>query len=124
MKRIILLGLCLLVMAFVSPIMAQWNNTPQDQSISAEPTSASFRSTGTMTASGSRYASTPMLSADGSPTYDGAGSPASGPRRIGPAPDSDISTEDLVPIGDALIPLLLMAAMYVLLIRRTAAKRR
>lgn len=122
MKRTILLGLCLLAMTFVSPIMAQWNNTPHYQFSSAEPISTSFRSTGTMTESGSRYASTPMLNADGSPTY--AGAPAmSGPRRIGPAPSSDISTEDLVPVGDALIPLLLMVMAYATLIHLRRRKR-
>lgn len=120
MKRVILVGLCLLAMAFVSPIMAQWNNTPQNQSTGADLI-ISLRSVAPMIPSGSKYASKPMLAMDGSATY--AGAPVSAPRRIGPAPSSDISTEDLVPVGDALIPLLLMVMAYATLIHLRRRKR-
>ena len=112
MKRIILLGMTLLMITFVSFTQAQSNNP---QSIyGAEPTTTSFRSTGTLMGSGSQYASTPMLNADGTAAYSGANTlyahTSSGPRRIAPT----TPTGNPTPIGDAALPLLLLAVAYVL----------
>ena len=75
---------------------------------------ATFQSTSTMAGSGSVYASQPALSADGIATYEGASyAPAqspSGPRRASAFDDFD----DDMPLGDALIPLLIMAFIYAL----------
>ena len=74
--------------------------------------SATFQSTSTLTGSGSALSATPMLGADGTATLDGAVStPAqapSGPRRTITNPDDDVEN----PIGDAVLPLLLLALAY------------
>ena len=121
MKRAILVGLCLLAMTFVSPIMAQWNNTPQNQSTGADLI-IPLRSVAPMIPSGSKYASKPMLAMDGSATY--AGAPVSAPRRIGPTPSGDIDIRDKVPVGDAILPMLLMAMAYAAYIYRRKKSNR
>ena len=79
---------------------------------STAPT-ASFQSTSTMPGSGSVYASQPMLDADGMATYEGAGRPGGGPRKAGAITGED---DGDLPIGDAVLPLMLMAMMFGLFI--------
>jgi hypothetical protein len=75
---------------------------------------ASFQSTSTLQPSGSAYASSPMLSTDGSATYSGyttqtqTQAPGRDPRRVGPPTPGGNPT----PVGDALIPLMVMAILY------------
>lgn len=71
---------------------------------------ATFQSTSVLAGSGSAFSSTPMLKADGTATYQGDTSPVrtSGPRKIAPP----TSTGDPTPLGDVLLPLLLMALAY------------
>ena len=111
---------------FALPAMAGWIN--QDQKDATVQQSA-FQSTSTMTPSGSAYSATPAaLNDDGTASYDGASAPASAPgkRKLGPDPSSDIKPEDQVPVGDAVLPLMLMAAaaagVVALRRRRTLAK--
>lgn len=92
-----------------------------DQSYTAVAPMAAFQSTSTMQGSGSAYSSHPMLNAEGQATYTTQeSSPAyspGGPRRI--ITPGNSGTQQ--PIGDALIPLLLMVMVYatsVLLCRR------
>ena len=76
----------------------------------ATPVTA-FRSTSTMVGSGSTYSSTPKLSENGTATYSGESSSnqqPSGPRKIITPPNSGTQQ----PIGDAVIPLLTMLAVY------------
>ena len=77
---------------------------------------AVFQSTSTLAGSGSAYSATPMLDEDGTATLGGASAPAKapgGPRRIvNPDGDDDDDTENGTPIGDALLPLLLLACAY------------
>jgi len=96
---------------------------------SQSPTpAASFRSTSVMTTSGSMYSANPSLNADGTAVYKCASySPAqapSGPRRVIGNPDGDDEddTENGSPLGDALLPLMLLACAY--LIIRMARRRR
>ncbi|MBR0195926.1 MAG: hypothetical protein IJQ32_06800 [Paludibacteraceae bacterium] len=99
------------------------DNYNQYQTMSTAMPSASFRSTSTMTASGSTYASQPMLGADGmasiGETYTSSPAP-SGPRKI--VTPGNSGTQQ--PIGDALIPLLLMVMVYAtyLLLRRRKSR--
>lgn len=78
----------------------------------------SFQSTSSLAGSGSTLSSTPMLNEDGTATYEGetsSGAPR-GPHRIAPPKPSG----DPTPLGDVLIPLLLMAMAYAtsILLRR------
>ena len=89
------------------PTMAQTFGTQKK-----EQPNAVFQSTSALQGSGSQYSATPMLGADGTATLDGAVStPAqapSGPRRTISNPDD--SEEN--PIGDAVLPLLLLACAF------------
>ena len=70
----------------------------------------SFKSTGTMVPSGSAYSSNPMLGQDGTATMSITVEPAkaNGPRRIGPPTPEEGPT----PIGDAVLPLMIMAMIF------------
>ena len=92
-----------------------------DQSYTVVAPIATFQSTSTMQGSGSTYSSNPMLNAEGQATYTTQeSSPAYSPgglRRI-ITPGAGGTQQ---PLGDALIPLLLMVMAYatsVLLRRR------
>ena len=79
------------------------------------PTTA-FQSTGTMVPSGSAFSSMPMLRRHGTATLattETVESPGGGPRRIAPPKP----TGDPTPVGDVLIPLLLMAIIYIIKIK-------
>lgn len=82
-----------------------------------------MRSTSAMAGSGSFYSSSPMLTAEGMALYEGAESSsqnfAPSIRRIGPpTPEGDPT-----PIGDALLPLMVMAMGFggVIYLRRKRA---
>ena len=87
-----------------------------EQTYSTVAPTATFRSTSTLQQSGSVYASSPMLGADGTATYNGyytqVQAPGSGPRKVGPP----------TPLGDALIPLLIMAIIYMIVAYRRKTK--
>jgi hypothetical protein len=95
------------------------DNFNQYQTMSTTVPFASFQSTSTMTTSGSTYASQPTIGSDGvatmGETYTSS-QPAGGPRKINTPGGGGIQQ----PIGDALIPLLLMVMAYAtyLLLRR------
>ena len=76
---------------------------------SAQAPAATFHSTSVMQGSNSTYASTPSIGDDGSAVGMYATAPSSGPRKVGPpTPEGDPT-----PLGDAALPLLLMAGVYV-----------
>jgi hypothetical protein len=95
-----------------------------DQSYTVVAPIATFQSTSTMQGSGSTYSSNPMLNAEGQATYTTQeSSPAyspGGPRRIN-TPGAGGTQQ---PLGDALIPLLLMVMAYAtyLLLRRRKSR--
>jgi len=77
----------------------------------AIPSSGNFRSTSTMPSFGSAYSAVPHWNSDGT-AYDAASGnyaqASSGPRRISPVtPEGDPT-----PVGDAMLPLLMMALVY------------
>lgn len=97
------------------PAMSQFSNRVlSDEAV----TSSTFQSTSTLPQTGSSYASQPMLSADGSAQYaEGANVSAnapSGPQRIPPMKPEGPPT----PVGDAVLPLLLIAIGYAVLLYR------
>ena len=111
---------------FALPAMAGWIN--QDQKDATAQQSA-FQSTSTMTPSGSAYSATPAaLNENGTATYDEASAPANvpGKRKVGPSPSGTVDEKDKVPVGDAVLPLMLMAAAgagVIALRRRRALSR-
>ena len=105
MKKLMIL--VVMVAAFALPTMAQ--------NFEAQQPNATFQSTSTMMGSGSSYMSNPTINEYGtasSPSYSPAQA-SGGPRRvIGTNPDGGEGSEDS-PLGDAVLPLLLMALAFV-----------
>lgn len=125
----------LMIMMFAIAPMAmsavEYNNTYQPSSVSnhqrgmqvAAP-AATFQSTSTLVGSGSAYSATPMLGEDGTASYNGASyAPAKGPRKATMDGDDDDDDDETTivtpgqvgsqaPIGDAVLPLLLMASAF------------
>ena len=95
------------------------NMTQHYDGYQAAAPAAAFQSTSTLAGSGSAYSAMPMLGSDGTATYDGAEAPGapSGPRRVGPPTPED----DPTPVGDAALPLMLLALAYLIW---CAARRR
>ena len=84
----------------------------------AEQPNAVFQSTSTMTGSGSTYSANPTLNTDGTAAYNGAAA-SSGPHRAkkedpDPFSGGTVSEDpiDTSPLGDALLPLLLMSLAF------------
>ena len=85
---------------------------------------ASFQSTSAMSGSGSTYSANPTLNNDGTAAYNGASSPAKAPGGPHRAPDTvnpddddapeghETRPDDPNPLGDAVLPLLLMALAF------------
>ena len=127
--KVIGYGLWVMVALLVSaPTMAQVEQQPNDNQ---------FRSTSTMVGSGSSYSANPTINAGGTanaPSF-GGGAP-SGPR-YAPKPISDdeyweehkeeLGTGISTPVGDAVLPLALMAMAFAGVIyfrrKRSALKR-
>lgn len=104
-----------LAVAMKLPVMGQFTNSPSADKVVP---SAKFQSTSVLQQSGSTYSSQPMLSTDGSAQYNetsylSADAP-SGPRRVIPVVPQGPPT----PVGDALLPLLMMAVGYAVLLYR------
>ena len=94
----------LMAAAIVLPAMAQF-------SFAQEP-NTQFQSTSSLSGSGSTYSSSPTLGSDGTAAYNDSytesSQPSSGPRRVSPpTPENDPT-----PVGDAALPLLLMAVAF------------
>lgn len=99
------------------------DNFNQYQTMSIAMPSVAFQSTSTMTASGSSYSSQPTIGSDGMATMGETyttSQPAGGPRKI--VTPGNTGTQQ--PLGDALIPLLLMVMAYAtyLLLRRRKSR--
>ena len=105
------------------PAMAGWINQEQQNATAQQ---SAFQSTSTMTPSGSSYSSNPELGEDGSACAPASQAPSRGPRKVGlmPGMPDPSETKDNTPIGDAVLPLMLMAAAgagIIALRRRKAA---
>ncbi len=104
--RVIILAM---VAAFSLPAIAQFGNT--DPFAATAPTTT-FQSTSALVGSGSDYSSNPTIGEDGT-----AAQPNAGPKvrtisvRRNDTPD-DEDDEGLLPIGDALLPLMLLLLGY------------
>ena len=120
MKKIMIL--VVMVAAIVLPTMAQIGKD--------EKPNVQFQSTSTMQTSGSTLASQPMLNEDGTAYSPSASAPAAGPKKVAalpPTPTKSDGDSGNVPIGDAVLPLALMALAFagvIYLRRRRAALKR
>ena len=123
MKRNIMM--IVMAVAFALPAVAvEYGNKSQY----AVMPPASFQSTSTMVATGSTYSSNPTLGDDGTATYNGDQGNSSNPRGVHKAPPLIVTPGQLeeghVPLGDAVLPLLLLACAYLIMrATRTRAKK-
>jgi hypothetical protein len=107
----IIMGVALIALPTMAQVFEQ-----QSQQYGATAPNAQIQSTSTFTGSGSSYSSNPTLNSDGTATYNGASySPAKvpgGPRRDKEY-NQEIDGDEGSPIGDAMLPLMLMALAFV-----------
>jgi len=119
MRRVI--GLISLLLALSFSATAQIIGATQQeeqQAFGASAPSAAFQSTSALPSSGSEYSPNPTLNADGTASYGGASyAPAKAPKRPGGVrkgeiPNPDVEGQGNEPLGDAVVPLLLIACAY------------
>ena len=122
MKRVILISSLLLTISFT--VVAQIVGATQggeQKAFGATAPSATFQSTSSMSSSGSTYSANPELNADGTAAYQGETySPAKTIRRAGGVRknsfgDNQDNPGDPSPLGDAMLPLTLLACAYMCL---------
>lgn len=106
----IIMGVALIALPTMAQVYGQ-------QEYGAKAPNAQIQSTSTFSGSGSSYSSNPTLNSDGTAAYNGASySPAKapgGPRRDKENPgEVGYTGESGSPIGDAMLPLLLMAFAF------------
>ena len=127
-KKVIML--VVMVAALVLPAMAQQFGEKETRVGGMYDQKTTFQSTSTLQGIGSAYSSTPMISAQGTAEYSGASTPSgSGPRRAKMEDDWGDPVEggegdEGSPIGDAALPLSLLAlayAVYMMVCRRRKA---
>ena len=127
MKKVMMI--VVMVAAVALPAMAGWITGAHHD---ATKTQETFQSTSTMQGSGSAYTANPVLNEDG--TAAAPSEAASGPRRAKtdvtlpdiPVIQEEPDPEAKVPIGDAVLPLMLMAVAFggVVYLRRRKAMER
>ncbi len=114
-----MMAILAVLLSTVQVAAVEYKNTYKGQQmeqadVTVATPSAAFQSTSTLPSSGSSFSANPGLNEDGTATYEGASySPAqvpngSGPRKSG-TPGSGTNQQ---PLGDAVLPLLLLALAY------------
>lgn len=89
----------------------------EQKAFGATAPSATFQSTSSMSSSGSSYSATPSFNADGTAAYEGGSYTSAkapligGPRKVDDASNPGRPT----PLGDAMLPLTLLACAYMCL---------
>lgn len=118
MKTIYIWITAAMLTMFASPAAAEWKTFSHGELRIVESPVTSMRSTSVAESINSAYASSPSLYDDGTPVHPYA------PRRakmdIIIEPDED---DDDLPIGDAALPLILLAAGYIIVRTRKGVKR-
>ena len=103
-KKLVLLMILAAALVALPALAQTFGTNPSEQP------NAAFQSTSTLSGSGSQYSANPTLNNDGTATYENATpsnmSTGSGPRRTRP------TSHDNQPIGDAVLPLLLMSLAF------------
>lgn len=110
------LFIVVLAIVLAIPSWAQFNKNAHGST-----SAVTFRSTSAMTGAGSAYSSNPILNDNGTAAYSEHYSPAQAPGKPYKAPPPLNSDDDFTeetgqglntPVGDAVIPLLLMVMVY------------
>ena len=117
MKKVIVISSLFLAVSFtaVAQIFGATQGGEQ-KAFGATAPSATFQSTSSMSGSGSEYSSNPTLNADGTAAYQGEANSSSKTNRQPRRAKKDESNPEITdgdnPIGDAVLPLLLMALAF------------
>ena len=111
--RVLILAM---VAAFSLPAIAQLSSDP----FAATAPTTTFQSTSALVGSGSDYSSNPTIGDDGTAAQPNTApqSRTLRPRRNDEWDDDNIETPEDNPIGDALLPLMLLAVGYIAVRRR------
>lgn len=111
MKRVIVISSLLLAISFTAVAQIAGPTQQEEQNaFGASAPSAAFQSTSSMSGSGSTYSANPELNADGTATLEGASYSPAKPKKPGTIHKAPPINPD--PIGDALLPLLLMSLTF------------
>lgn len=126
MKRVMMILMAAALLAL--PAMAQSFGSKRcvenDQQAAQNYTTEPFRSTSAMQTSGSAYSPNPTLGADGTASYGDEGSPTRNIRKMKMEdPGTPGAGGNPQPLGDAVLPLMLMALAYMSLRVFRARKR-
>lgn len=141
-KTLAILIIIVLAVVGTLPTSAQWNNNAQQQRFGAVAPSVTFQSTSIMTGSGSAYSANPTIGANGAAYMPGASSAPGRRPGIRKAdndhdgfddetglpvdnidnPIIDPNDPGNVPLGEALLPLLLMALVYFAIRRKRSVR--
>lgn len=117
MKKVIVISSLLLAINFTAVAqVAGATQGGEQKAFGASAPSATFQSTSSMPGSGSEYSSNPTLNADGTAAYQGEANSSSKtnhqPRRAKKDENNPVIDGGDNPIGDAVLPLLLMALAF------------
>ena len=114
MKKVIVISSLLLAISFTAVAQIAGPTQQEEQNaFGASAPSAAFQSTSALPASGSEYTPNPELNADGTAAYQGETySPAKAARRPEGVRTHTSNPRDPTPIGDAVLPLLLMSLAF------------
>jgi len=117
MKKVIVISSLLLAISFTAVAqVAGATQGGEQKAFGASAPSATFQSTSSMPGSGSEYSSNPTLNVDGTAAYQGEAnsSPKTNhqPRRAKKDENNPVIDGGDNPIGDAVLPLLLMAMLF------------
>lgn len=111
MKRVIVISSLLLAISFTAVAQIAGSTQQEEQNaFGASAPSAAFQSTSSMSGSGSTYSANPELNADGTATLEGASYSPAKPKKPGTIHKAPPINPD--PIGDAVLPLLLMSLTF------------
>lgn len=113
MKKVIVISSLLLAISFTAVAQIAGSTQQEEQNaFGASAPSATFQSTSSMPGSGSEYSSNPTLNADGTVAYEGGSYTSAKAPLIGGPRKSTPNPPDPTPIGDAVLPLLLMSLAF------------
>ena len=111
MKKVIVISSLLFAISFTAVAQITGSTQQEEQNaFGASAPSAAFQSTSSMSGSGSTYSANPELNADGTATLEGASYSPAKPKKPGTIHKAPPINPD--PIGDALLPLLLMSLTF------------
>ena len=113
MKKVIVISSLLFAISFTAVAQITGSTQQEEQNaFGASAPSAAFQSTSSMSGSGSTYSANPELNADGTAAYEGGSYTSAKAPLIGGPRKNTSNPPDPQPLGDTLLPLLLMSLTF------------